>query len=803
MLFAYAKMQNLKYKPNLLIGFLLLTFGLGLLSSCGTVRYLDGEQRFLKKNKIYLKDARNIENKSELKSDLSRVYALRPNRKFMLIPRRYFYYRIQQKSDTTKINHWFLKHIAEPPAIVDTTLIMKTENNLKLLLAKKGYFDAEVTSKTKKRLRRRSIIKYYVSPNSQTKLDSAFLVCPDTVIYDLLMSRKQETFLKPGVPLSEKNYSAEVQRIVRLLRNKGYAKFNPSHIAQLAVDTTGQKTIARLEIYLEKNQPHKTYKIGNINIYHQYNFANQKQTQTDTIINDIKFMPISFEVKPKAIVPKVSIQRNELYNINDIEETQKLLSKLNFYRSVNIAQKTSSDDSTKIDINVFLSPKDKMSIGYLLEFNNSNIGSAGQAGSFLGMGGNINFAHRNIFGGSELLQLNLDAGMDISLKNAEINSSNFSLNGNVFFPKYINTIPFINLGKLLKYRRLDGFFKNVQKFSQSQFSGGFTYINIPTFYTYQLLKSNIGINYYGKNGSKLNVNNIGIDYFNPSPGPSFQKIIDNFPYLQRSFKKQLFTGFVFKNVSYFSSGIPNHRGSTFQWGGNFEVSGLEMLLINKTYNLLKKEDEVFRLGRGKNITDYSKFLKLELQTTLKQKLTSSQLIGAQFRVGAALPLVDTKSIPYVAQFYAGGPNSIRGWAIRELGPGGFQDAISSSPTYNQPYYQSGDIKIEMISEWRFDVFWIFKGAFFLDAGNVWTLKTDPDRPTGHFTKDFYKQIAIGTGFGLRMDLSFFILRVDMGLKMRNPFPNENDYYWLNYGGGFRKVSLGDDFNYNIQVGYPF
>jgi len=211
--------------------------------------------------------------------------------------------------------------------------------------------------------------------------------------------------------------------------------------------------------------------------------------------------------------------------------------------------------------------------------------------------------------------------------------------------------------------------------------------------------------------------------------------------------------------------------------------------------------EVFKLCRSeKSLTEYAKYLKFGLHTVVKKKVTGSQLIGANFRFGIAVPYSDTRNVPYVVQFYSGGANSIRAWAIRELGPGAYQDTTTLST--NRPFYQSGDLKLEMMSEWRFDIYWIFKGAFFLDAGNVWTLRKDPERPNAEITKNFYKQIAVGSGFGLRVDLTFFILRFDLGLKMRNPYPNEEDYYWINYGGGFRKASL-NDLNYNIQVGYPF
>ncbi|HHB78028.1 MAG TPA: hypothetical protein ENK85_02195 [Saprospiraceae bacterium] len=787
--------------------FFFLLVGLFLFSGCGTVRYLKEDEEFLKKNKIYLKHAQGIHNKKKLKYELYTVSAQRPNRNFLgFVTRRWFHYHIASKSDTTKFNKWVLKKLAEKPAIYDTTLTQKSLVNMKALMSQKGYFDAIVNYKTRHTWRKKTIVKYYITPNHLTRIDSAFLECPDSNIYQILMSHRNETLLKPGAVLSLINYNQEVSRIVRLLRNRGYAKFSPSHIAALQVDTTGAKNIAKLEIYPYRDSLlHPVFRIGEVNVFHNFESLLKMKDSQDTIIDGLSFSPADpMEVKPKAIIRKITIEPNKSYNIDQIEETQKLLSTLNYYRSINISQQVSPKDSTKMNIKLYMTPKKKMSMGYLIDFNNSNVDNAGQNGSFLGIGGNINFAHRNIFRGSELLRLNLDAGLDIALKDkVHINSSNVSFSGDLFFPKYINTIPFVNIGKWLKNKQLDDFSRNVRKFSSSQISTNFSFVNIPKWYQYRLLKSNIGINYYGQNGSQMNVNNIGIEYFFPQPDTAFVSLMNNFIYLQRSFRKQLFTGFIFKNISYNSDVRVDSKGLSFQWGGSFDVSGLEILAINQTYNALTGKQEIFKLGRenDKQI-EYAKFLKMSLHSTLKKDVTGSQTIGGKLTIGVAVPLSDTRNVPYVAHFFAGGPNSIRGWSIRELGPGGFKDPISSAPGYNRPYYQSGDLKLEMMSEWRFDIYWIFKGAIFLDAGNVWTIHKDPERPHSEITKDFYKQIAVSSGIGLRMDLTYFILRFDLGLKMRNPYPNDQNYYWINYGGGFRKVSL-NSFNYNVQVGYPF
>ena len=156
-------------------------------------------------------------------------------------------------------------------------------------------------------------------------------------------------------------------------------------------------------------------------------------------------------------------------------------------------------------------------------------------------------------------------------------------------------------------------------------------------------------------------------------------------------------------------------------------------------------------------------------------------------------------MPYIKQFEIGGPFSIRGWPIRKLGPGGFRDEYQLSRFPRGPYYQTGDIKIELISELRFPIYYLFQGAVFLDAGNVWTWSRIDDRTDASFDLNFLDDIAIGSGFGLRLDLTLFVLRLDIGTQLKNPYP-------INGREFFPNRSLGEVWRnlvWNIAVNYPF
>ena len=159
----------------------------------------------------------------------------------------------------------------------------------------------------------------------------------------------------------------------------------------------------------------------------------------------------------------------------------------------------------------------------------------------------------------------------------------------------------------------------------------------------------------------------------------------------------------------------------------------------------------------------------------------------------------TAEVPYQKQQFIGGPYSLRGWPIRKIGPGGYNDPINDSSS-TAPFYQSGDFRVEATAELRYPIWWIWEGALFADAGNIWTWKDDPQRPKSGLG-DFGKEIALNTGFGIRGDFSYFVVRLDWGLPLRNNFRDENDRYWI-YGKSGAALQIRD-LNWNVAIGYPF
>jgi outer membrane protein assembly factor BamA len=279
--------------------------------------------------------------------------------------------------------------------------------------------------------------------------------------------------------------------------------------------------------------------------------------------------------------------------------------------------------------------------------------------------------------------------------------------------------------------------------------------------------------------------------------PRFDSIFGQNEFLKLSFGNQLFTGFFLRSFTYTYSSRANRFGERWFFRLNTDVSGLEEFLLNRLWSI--------PFGKQRwTISDlaFSQYIRLDVNGSYSRDFTNSLTGIVRLGAGLATHYGDTREVPYVKQFFIGGPSSIRAWQIRELGPGGYVEldpACDCPVPAVQPFYQTADFRFEFNGELRFPLFWWVKGAVFVDGGNVWTLKSDPQRPGAQLRWDAYKNIAIGTGFGLRFDFDYFVFRFDWGLKLRRPYSTSTIGHWVDWtGASWKEIS-----NFNLAVGYPF
>ncbi len=765
-----------------------------LLTSCNSKKYLSEDQSFLFKNKITIKSKHKISDVSGLKENLATLYR-QTQTKYVVpgIPRHVLYYQyLENLKKNPNHKKWTdEKLIKNKPAILDSVKTIQTTTDFEKYLNLRGYRYALATFKIQTS-DKKSIVTYHVDPGPRTLVDSFVIVASDTALIHLIQSDNKNSFFTPRSPLDIEIYNKERARIVNLFQNNGYYTFDETYISPLEVDTSSVRVKATMRVLNESDSTlHKKFYVGKVSVFPDYHFSDTL-VMRDTTIRNIRYVTPTKELtlKPEVIERNLFVHEGDLNRKQNLVQSIRNLGKIELIKFVTptIEMDTISSDTPHINYTMFLSRNKKIPIVASVELTNSII--ANKSRSLLGAAASLNYRDRNLFKGAEVLNLNYETGVEFNyLTHNEtadhniLNNLNIGTGASLSFPKFIDPLRFYNglantksidpteikghkLGKWLLYD------------ATSRLNLSYNYVFIQDLYKYNAF--NLGLNYdiIPDPFHKLSIEHIGIDLFVPEAAPAFQNtVLDQSTFQQESFSKQLYTGLLFKSILYdFNSGSKKKR-ALFRFIGNTEISGLEVLGINELTNLITHTSNGYYLGKNDGLpgdtTTFSHYAKAEIDLRYLYSLNSHTKLGFRFNTGIASPFGEfTKQVPYPKQFWVGGAQSIRAWQVRELGPGAYVDPNYFPQTKKDSitaFYETGDFKIDMSAELRFPLFWYFNGALFLDAANVWTLKNDTSREGENLTGDFYKQFGIGYGWGIRMDFNYFILRLDFGYKLYNPY----------------------------------
>ncbi len=799
------------------------------LTSCNTSKFLAEDEYLLEKNNIKFQGKEKIKNKGTLKYNLSSFYKQRPNGNFLFVPREWYHFKTEAQENPSKFQRWQQRVLGEPPSIYDEELASATAEAMQYYLEYKGYFNASVVNDHYYK-RHKAFVNYYIHPGTLFRIDTIAFSSQDTMVQKLINQVSEETYLKPGEGLEGELFELEKERISQHLRNNGYAYFYSNYIAPLEADTNVVSKKARL--YLEILPPpgeshHTQYRIGKISVFPQYDPTLDESTLPDTLFSNIHFRgdTTNFPVRPQAIVNAVYLKEGELYRESAYNQTNRRLSALGVFRFVRIKYEPSTQDSSILDFRIELTSNPKLEVGIDFELNYTNRSTSSATADLLGVSISPSLKNRNMFNGAELLISNLSVGVEVnpSSNNARFwNTIDLNLQTDLYFPKFLDYLGIwrrMNRIKTGKNSRLvgNGFYRTMQENAATRLRASYNFLLLLDFYQYNFFNASFGYDIQKSSTDRYLINHLAIDYLRPETQPDFDRILESNPFLERSFGEQLFVSILFRDINYVKRSRISRKGESYFLGTSVEVAGAEIFAGNAIYNAVRSSKDTLTLGNV-NFAQYAKF---DFDLRYYKQISPQSTFAARFNIGIARPYGYATDVPYVKQFFVGGPNSIRAWAARGLGPGGYIDSLTVNSNNRLLFYQTGDLKLEFNLEYRFDLLWRLKGALFLDGGNVWTFQRDPDRCGSQFLfsrrsemdcpdqpgagDPFYKQIALGAGFGFRFDFTYFIFRLDLGLPIRSPFPSPDDPdnirewdYWYDFSG----IKL-KDFNFNIGLGYPF
>jgi len=753
----------------------------------------------IKKGKYLLSSNKIIIDNAKVKSeDLNSFIQQKPNKKlFGLLNVKTWIYQVSNKGKQTKFKNWVKNKFGEKPVFYNKNLTIESEKQLKRYLFSKGYFNAKITSKTK--LKKRSAkVKYFIKAKEPYRIQEIKYSVKDSLLKDFVLKDSKNTLIKSGDNYDAKILAAERNRISNYLKENGYYYFSKEYI-YYSVDSAINNHQVNLTINIENlrikdkeekkyiEKLHKRYRINNIYIYPAYNPLQADTIKYDTIVlkrnqltttlpsNLFLLNRGKLRLNKNLLKNKINYYPGDFYNINKVLQTRKNLTDLDIVKFVDINFEEIKNQNT--DDNNYLNSKIKI-IRRPVSFYSIETDGTNKAGDF-GISANVIFQNRNLFKGGEVLNIKFKGAMEMK----QINNSGGLEDEFLFF----NTIETgmevrLTIPKLfapLKSRILTSTF-----LPKTTFITGYNYQKRLDYTRYI---SNFTFGYKWKNSLPKTHFLYPID-FNSVKIFKTEEFDEKLQTFDKKYQEQYSDHLILAlRYSYIFNNQQIKKGNNFHYLRlNLESSGNVLSLGNKLTSSEKDEDGNYSFLNIK----FAQYIRTDADFRYYHYFTSDNLIVFRSAIGIGIPYGNSKSLPFEKSFYVGGANSMRGWQIRALGPGAYND------TSMIKYDNIGDILIEENIEYRFPIYNFLKTAIFCDVGNIWLLNKSNDFPEGEFnTKNFYKQLAVDAGMGIRFDFNFFILRIDAALPIKKPTAADK---WIN----IKKASF-QDIVWNFGIGYPF
>ena len=759
---------------------LLMVIAMIIVASCSTTRRLEpGETRYTGLGKFdVIPETKGTKMPAELDAELRKTGQTDANNyigfPFIKIPLGLWVYN--NWNDSAKgLKGWLYRKLVKQPVLISEVKPEMRSKLMKQMLDDNGYFGSSVTYNVEysNKNHKKAAIGYTVHLSDPYPIDSIiYLEDNSKVSYYIDSVARKSPYLQKGQIFSVDSLEAERVRIVNSLRNRGFYYFRPEYIDFLADSLITPGKIA-IKLNVAANVPDMAklqYKVGNIYTIVMRNSDTNPGTP-DTIQTNrgelIVYEPARLR---KNLIPScITFREGKLFSVRDMDRTQTRLSRLGIFGGIQIQPVPADTSASNPTIDVYTTCRFQNPMEATIEVN-----ATSKSNSYLGPGLILGLSNNNLFGGGERLsgQLNADyewqTGRD---RNNVFNSYEFGITGSLAFPRML----------------APKFFKRTSReLNWTTFSLGASILNRPKFF--KLAEFNAGVTYEWR-AARHSVNQ-----FTPfkltynkliSFTHEFDSIMTQNPSVALSFESQFIPQMSYSYT--YDRFFERERIN----GINFQASVTEAgNIFNGIWTLCGAKGTRKLFG-----TPFSQFVKGQVQVVYSRRLVrkSDQWLVSRVLIGAEHAYGNSSQVPYSEQFYIGGANSIRAFTVRSIGPGSFRPATSVKDGY---FDQTGTFKLELNSEYRFPIVSVLHGAVFLDAGNIWLLKADPLRPGGLLTgKTFLKDIALGTGVGLRVDIGVMVIRGDLGYGLHAPYNTGIPHYF--------NIRFKDAFAFHLAIGYPF
>jgi outer membrane protein insertion porin family len=754
-----------------------------LFSACSTSRFVPAGEKLYTGGEVKMDSEEAVKGKAGLKSELEDL--LRPEENSKILGMRigaWSYYKNQQEK-TGFIARYIYKKLGEEPVYLSDVEADKTMNLILNRLENRGYFFSELEHEINEKNKTASVT-YQVHLPAPYRLET-YQYYGDTsrTIHKVIIENMhQKSLLNKGDRFDLDGLMAERERIDPLLKNQGYYSFNPDYLI-FRLDTNQYENKA-FDLYLSikaETPPEALlpYKINKIEVFPDYQVGSEEgsQQQDTSYVDGLAFIQKEESFKPELLRDYILFKPGDIYSNRLYNRTITRLSAIGNYRYVNFRLtpedplEVDEEGFAKLKAGIYLSPVNKRALRLEMQ-------ALSKSNNFVGPNLLISFRNRNLFRGGESLGVSGKFGFETQFAGGErtgLNSYEFGVESDLVFPRLI--VPF-------QVRQRFGY--SVPK---TRIALSYSILDRVNLYRFNSIVASLGYQWISSRYTSHEILPLSLNYLNVSRiSPRFEEILENNSFLRRSFEQQYIAGLIYSFQ--FSELVNQNQKHRFFIRFTTDMSGHTLTLLNKLFGGSGSEDL-----SNKNFAYYTRVdidLRYYLSPNVRSRLITRVFAGAGFSHG------ELQTLPYIKQYFSGGPNSIRAFRIRSLGPGTYRPEEENIRSF---FDQSGDIKLEGNIEYRFPIVSFLKGALFVDAGNIWLLKNNEDLPGSRFSENWSRELAVGTGFGFRLDFDFFVVRLDLASPIHDPARDGNK--WLETFKPFQSDWRKDFLVWNFAIGYPF
>lgn len=754
-----------------------------LLAGCSVNKFIPQGEYLLDEIKI------ESDNKEVKPSSLAPYIRQTANAKwFSLVKIPMYIYSASGKDSTKWINRLW-RRLGDAPVIYDAELAKETKYEIGKAVQNMGYMGADVMVIENFHKNRVKLI-YQIKTGVPYVIGTMNYEIDDKGINDLFRDDSLQIKLNSGMRFDVNRLDQERLRITQELQNRGYYFFNKDYITFSADTISGRKEIdLTMKIAPFQRQgdmypsAHRQYTIRKVNYLLDSDFSslslqefNKMQHQQRNGLN-FYYEGKPF-LRPSVLDNSNYLSANQLYREDDVQKTYSSLGRLNIVRYSNIRfRDVLQNDSAYLDAYIALSKNKNKSLSFEIEGTNS-------AGD-LGAAASVTFNHRNLFKGSESFMLKARGAYEAitGLEGyANSNYTEYGVESSLSFPEFM--FPFLSSNFKRKIKATS----EVSIKYNWQIRPEFERTLAAAAWSYRWTRRGKATHRF----DLLDINYIYMPYISSAFADYLNRMDELNPWLRHSYE-DLFIVRMGYTYTYNSSGVASlktARRNSYSIRLNIEESGNLLYGISKLVHARKSKDRTYQLA---NI-NFAQYVKLDFDFAKNFMIDERNSLVFHSGIGVAVPYGNSKSLPFEKLYFSGGANSVRGWKVRTLGPGGYRGDSNSIGYVNR----TGDIKLDLNLEYRTFLFWKLNGALFVDAGNIWNLRSQGVFSDGVFRFNrFYKQLAMSYGLGIRFDLDFLILRFDGGMKAINPMASGRDRYPI------ASPNFKRDFAFHFAVGYPF